>query len=69
MLEFFYCGWQGRQTGLKRWGGGGGGGPAGGGRRGGAFGYLARKKPTWPITAILTSRFVNKLKTKIVRAG
>ena len=22
MLEFFYCGWQGRQTGLKKWRGG-----------------------------------------------
>ena len=37
MLEFFYCGWQGRQMGLQRLGGGGGGG----GRRGGAFGHLA----------------------------
>ena len=44
MLEFFYCGWQGRQTGLKRWRGGGGG------RRGGAFGYLAS-----PVEGILFS--------------
>ena len=47
MLEFFYCGWQGRQTGLKKWRGGGGGG---GGRRGGAFGYLAS-----PVEGILFS--------------
>ena len=30
---------------------------------------IKRKKRTWPILAILTLRFVNKLKAKIVRAG
>ena len=43
MLEFFYCAWQGRQTGLGRWWWwwwwrGGGVGEEGGG---GTFGYLA----------------------------
>ena len=48
MLESFYCGWQGRQPGLKRCRGGGGWGE--GGRRGGAFGYLAS-----PVKGILFS--------------
>ena len=30
---------------------------------------IKKKKQTWPISAILTLRFVNKLKAKIVRAG
>ena len=32
------------------------------------FANIKRKKPTWPISAILTLRFVNKLNAYIVRA-